>query len=211
MLLYKQLDLFADARTQSGREAIGCSKFEAANLTVPPTPNRSGRDPALEAQARALLQSLGAGAVADRVEVHWSNRLRSAAGRADYRSMLITLNPRLAAHGADEIDRTFRHELAHLLAHARGGRRRLQPHGAEWRKACTDLGISGEARCHSLPFPVQRRRRPFLYRCPACAREFPRVRRIRRGLACLACCRRHNHGRYDKRFQLRLVANPEPL
>jgi ribosomal protein L37AE/L43A len=57
---------------------------------------------------------------------------------------------------------------------------------------------------------VRRRARPFLYRCPSCGRDFPRVRRIRRGLACLACCRRHNRGRYDKRFQLRLVPLARP-
>jgi hypothetical protein len=31
------------------------------------------------------------------------------------------------------------------------------------------------------------------------------VRRLRRAVACLACCRRHNHGRFDPRFRLKLV------
>ena len=202
MRLYKQLDLFEAAA--AWRERLR-SPAHAAAMTEHCPPEKRGRDGALEAKARELLHSLGASAIADRVEVHWSSRLRTAAGRADYRRMLITLNPRLVAHGEEEIDRTFRHELAHLLAHRRAGRRRIQPHGSEWRKACADLGIAGEARCHSLPFPVRQRVRPFLYRCPACQREFPRVRRIRRGLACLACCRRHNRGRYDERFRLRLV------
>ena len=117
----------------------------------------------------------------------------------------ILLNRRLSAHGEAEIDRTFRHELAHLLAQFRAGRRRIAPHGMEWRRACVDLGISGEARCHNLPFPLRRQRRRYLYACPSCQRDFPRTRRLRRTSACLACCRAFNRGRYDRRFKLRLV------
>jgi predicted SprT family Zn-dependent metalloprotease len=131
--------------------------------------------------------------------------MRSAAGRADFRRNLVSLNPHLRAHGEAEVDRTLRHELAHLLAHARAGRRRISPHGPEWRQACSDLGIAGESRCHTLPFPTQTRARRFLYRCPSCKTEIPRVRRIRRSVACLACCRRHNRGQYDEQFRLRLV------
>ena len=77
----------------------------------------------------------------------------------DYSAQLISLNPRLCEHGADEIDRTLRHELAHLLAQFRAGRRRILPHGAEWREACRDLGIADEKRCHTLPFCVTNRAR----------------------------------------------------
>jgi predicted SprT family Zn-dependent metalloprotease len=64
------------------------------------------------------------------------------------------------------------------------------------------LGIAGETRCHTLPFPVERRLRRYHYACPNCHRAFPRVRRIRRVIACLACCRKHNRGRFDARFRL---------
>jgi predicted SprT family Zn-dependent metalloprotease len=79
------------------------------------------------------------------------------------------------------------------------------PHGAEWRQACQDLGISDEKRCHSLPFPVSERARRYLYRCPNCHRDFARARRIKRAVACLACCRAQNGGQYDQRFRLRPV------
>lgn len=159
----------------------------------------------LEAKSRELLCAAGAPRIAKSVRVRWSSRLRSAAGRADFRSLIVTLNPRLHEHGEAEIDRTLRHELAHLLAQALAGRRRIQPHGREWRAACSDLGISGEARCHALPFPVSRREPRYLYRCPCCGRDFPRVRRIRRPIACLTCCRKLNRGRFDKRAQLQVV------
>ncbi|HEV3394003.1 MAG TPA: SprT-like domain-containing protein, partial [Chthoniobacterales bacterium] len=106
----------------------------------------------------------------------------------------------------DEIERTLRHELAHLLAQWRAGRRRIAPHGSEWRQACRDLGIADEARCHNLPFVTKAYSRRYIYRCPNCKEEFPRVRRIRRAIACLACCRKHNGGDFDPRFRLRLTA-----
>lgn len=163
-----------------------------------------GPDATLTARAVQLLRSLGAEDLARRVRVVWNPRLRSCAGRAEYRAALVTLNPRLGDHGPIEIDRTLRHELAHLLAQTRAGRRRIAPHGVEWRMACSDLGIADEQRCHELPFPVRRYARRFRYQCPRCATEFPRVRRIRRPIACGRCCRHHNAGRFDARFQLRL-------
>jgi SprT protein len=164
-----------------------------------------GRDSALEAKARELLEALDVAELARNVRVEWNARLFSAAGRADFRRTMVSLNPRLREHDAGEIDRTLRHELAHLLAQFRAGRRRLSPHGVEWRKACRDLGIGDESRTHALPFPVQRRTRRYLYQCPRCGKDFPRVRRIRRAVACLDCCRKFNRGQFDKSAQLRLV------
>ena len=163
-----------------------------------------GLDPDLERQARELLCSLGATRIARELRVEWNSRLRTAAGRADYRQKLISLNPQLVEHPT-EIDRTLRHELAHILAQFRAGRRRILPHGDEWRAACRDLGIADEKRCHNLPFPFSERTRRYLYRCPYCERDFARVRRIKRAVACLACCRAHNGGEFDPRFRLRLV------
>jgi SprT protein len=164
-----------------------------------------GRDAALETKAREILRALNADALATEIRVEWNARLCSAAGRADSRRNLVSLNPRLHDHDAAEIERTLRHELAHLLAQNRAGRRRISPHGAEWRKACRDLGIADEARCHTLPFPVKQRTRRYLYRCSRCGKDFPRVRRIKRTVACLECCRKFNRGKFDSKAQLRLV------
>jgi len=163
-----------------------------------------GCDPALETKARELLRSLGAKRIATDLRVEWNSRLQTAAGRADYRQKLISLNPRLAEH-PEEIDRTLRHELAHVLAQFRAGRRRISPHGTEWQQACRDLGIAGEMRCHTLPFPSKRHTPRFIYRCPNCRRDFPRVRKLKRTVACLACCRAHNNGEFDVRFRLKIV------
>src|SRR6266853_5676549 len=176
---------------------------------------RRSRDVDLESKARNLLRELGAAKLAREVRVEWNPRLKTAAGRADFRQKLISLNPLLRdvraglAFNREEIDRTLRHELAHLLAQFRVGRRRIAPHGPEWREACRDLGIPDEGRCHNLPFAKKADAARFVYRCPSCNEKFPRVRRIRRAIACLACCRVHNGGEFDPRFRLQLICHAE--
>lgn len=210
MLLFEQLDLFEQcsrpARTAAGaalarRRLSGRVVRDQRGDGAP----RLQPDLDLALKARELLSAAGAFRIASDVRVEWNPRLKSCAGRADYRSKLISLNPQLQPHGFAEIDRTLRHELAHLLAQSRAGRRRILPHGTEWQAACRDLGIGDERRCHNLPLPVAVRARRFLYKCPNCRRDFPRVRRIRRAIACLACCRAHNRGKFHARFRLQLV------
>lgn len=263
---FKQLEFIFEGGT---RRPLRVDKILAApppNLSSPserPIHPRK-RDHTLECKARELLRQLGANKLARGIRVEWNPRLKTCAGRADFRKKLISLNPLLRDHGPvhadnlfavltlecnkhsgiagerlttgaarkiecnmhsrltrandsslkknerremvrDEVDRTLRHELAHLLAQWRVGRRRIAPHGPEWRQACRDLGIADEARCHNLPFTSKTHARRYVYRCPNCKETFPRVRRIRRAIACLACCRKHNGGNFDPRFRLKLV------
>jgi predicted SprT family Zn-dependent metalloprotease len=151
--------------------------------------------------ATTLFLELGCAELAARVTVRWNARMRSTAGTAFPTKALVNLNPRLREFGDDEIDRTLRHELAHLLAHHRAGRRRIAPHGQEWRKACVELGLSDETRCHNLPLPRRKLTARHRYRCPRCGIEIARVKPIRRKSACLACCRAHSRGSYDERFR----------
>jgi len=174
-----------------------------AGVTAPGD-NNVERNLSLEDSARDLLHTLGAEQIAGDLRVEWNPRFKTAAGRADYREKLISLNPRLLEYSI-EIDRTLRHELAHILAQFRAGRRKISPHGVEWQQACIDLGIANEKRCHNLPFPARTLAARFVYRCPNCRKEFPRVRRLRRTVACLACCRKHNGGEFDPRFRLKLI------
>ena len=160
---------------------------------------------ALLDQARALLRAAGAVALAGRVRVEWAPRLRTTAGLAFPGRSLVRLNPRLREFGGGEIQRTLLHELAHLLAHERAGRRRIAAHGAEWRRACGDLGLPGEKRTHNLPLPRRVMARRHHYRCPACRVTVARVQPMRRGSACLHCCRANNRGRYDARFRFERI------
>ena len=145
----RALDLPARRIEQTDRRA---ARADSA-ARVPQTRSIPPSAAALQETARNLLRAIGHGELADRVQVRWNPRMRSTAGTAYPAKALITLNSRLPTFGAEEIDRTLRHELAHLLAHHRAGRRRIAPHGAEWQKACSDLGIHDEKRCHDLPLP----------------------------------------------------------
>ncbi len=167
---------------------------------------RAGVDAALTLVAADLCRDLGLESLARSVKVSWNPRMRTAAGRAFTKSGVIELNPRLQdlpeGTRETELRATFLHELAHVVASGRSGRRRIAPHGPEWRQACRDLGIPGEDRCHALDFQPRRLARKFAYSCPACGAVIQRVRRIRRRVACHPCCWKHAKGQFHPDFQL---------
>jgi predicted SprT family Zn-dependent metalloprotease len=151
------------------------------------------RDPVLEEKIREALSGIDP-SLADQVKAGWNSRMRTTAGVALLARNEIWLNPSLREISEGEITRTLLHELAHLLARHRNPHRRIEPHGIEWKTACRDLGIGGEARTHSLPFHHRRLKRRFRLVCPVCGSHHERVRRPRRPLACLHWCRAHAGG-----------------
>src|SRR5260370_5367966 len=178
MRLPEQLERFdcdrpaLPATTQLGEESGRFAARPYGNIAPWLQGDTALHDVDLQVRASELLRANGAARIAKDVRVEWSPRLKSCAGRADYRAKLISLNPRLRGHGAAEIDRTLRHELAHLLAKFRAGRRRILPHGHEWRGACHDLGISNEKRGQKLPIPIRGALQRLLYKCPNSRRHF---------------------------------------
>lgn len=185
--------------------------FRSVRDLTPPPPADSaeetvveGRDAVLEDQAREMLLGLDLPGGARLITVTWNARLRSTAGYARYPSWAIELNPRLREFEG-QVERTLKHELAHLIAYHRSGRRRIEPHGREWRAACADLGIADETAHHRLPLPRKEVARKLTYACPVCQSQVPRVRKFRRPTACLPCCNKHAGGKYDGRFRLVLV------
>ena len=140
--------------------------------------------------------------LARKVRVSWNPRMQTTAGRAWWPDRSIELNPKLHACGPEELWRTLKHELAHLVAYERSGRRRIEPHGPEWRAACADLGIPGEPPYHNLPFERRQLKRNHAESCPQCFATIHRVKPIRRAVACYECCRKYNQGSYHDRFRL---------
>lgn len=137
-----------------------------------------------------------------KVRVGWNSRMQTTAGRAWWPDRLIELNPKLKELPPEEMWRTLRHELAHLIAYERAGRRRIEVHGEEWRAACAELGIPNEQPFHNLPFKRKRMKRNFAYICPQCYTTIRRVKKISRVVACYACCRKYSGGLFDTRFRL---------
>jgi SprT protein len=187
------------------------SSLRSITLEILTAPPKGTPAPELTLFAVDRLNSLGLHALSQNLCVLWNKRMRSTAGLAYPASNQIVLNPQLSGFGWREVERTLLHELAHLVAQHRAGKRRIAPHGPEWRKACSDLGISNEARCHDLPLPRREMPRAYVYRCPNCQSAVERVRPLRRAAACMACCKRHNQGRYDEKFKLtRAFPSPTP-
>lgn len=183
----------------------GAGVVERNELMEPARPESVHSEAALEALCREWLCQLELPGAAKLVKVQWNARLRSTAGYASYPAWRIELNPKLKAFEG-QVERTLKHELAHLIAYHRARRRRIDPHGEEWRSACASLGIAGEKACHQLPLPRAQQKRTLAYQCPACGFVLHRVRRFRRPTACMSCCTRHSQGRFDNRFQFRLKA-----
>jgi predicted SprT family Zn-dependent metalloprotease len=170
---------------------------------VPMGTTLMGRDLRMERQCKEWLTTLGLHEGSMKVQVIWNAKLRSTAGYAKWPQWQIELNPRLVEFEG-QVERTLKHELAHLIAYARANRRRIEPHGAEWRRACADLGIPDESARHTLPLPRTTQTRKFTYHCPSCSVEVERVRKFRQRTACLHCCKKHAGGRFDSRFQFEL-------
>jgi SprT protein len=66
----------------------------------------------------------------------------------------------------DNLANTVPHEVAHFVVNALYGRRRVQPHGAEWRAVMQRLGAEPSVTCrYDLGGIPQRRQRRFEYNC----------------------------------------------
>ena len=125
-----------------------------------------GRDSALEALARDLLLQQGATTLAAQVRVEWSARLRTAAGRAECGAARVLLNRRLAAHGEAEIDRTFAMSWRTCSRNFAPAAVASRPTGWNGGGPAPIWGLSGEARCHNLPFPSSAPAAPLSLRLP---------------------------------------------
>jgi len=190
-----ELGLFGDHPSPVVREdGRPASSVQSHTTPLPPADE-------LQTMARHWVRRLGVEKLADELRVEWSARLKSTAGLAYPTLHLVRLNPRLVEFPG-EIERTLKHELAHLVAHARAGHKRIASHGPEWQEACRELGLHDETACHRLPLPRARRPRPYRYHCPRCGRVYERCQPFRRATACGECCRRYASNRFHPDFRL---------
>jgi predicted SprT family Zn-dependent metalloprotease len=192
-----------------GRTVMRRLKASPDELQKPGKRSRLRPDPLLEDFANQLLTAADCRGL--KVSVCWNPGLRTTAGLASWRERRIILNPKLVEFSAAEVQRTLRHELAHLLAQHQAGRRRIEAHGPEWRAACGGLGIPHEPRCHALPFKRRKIERKFFYACPECSTVLARVRPLRRRVACMKCCRKYNGGAYQERFRFKVIESPSEI
>lgn len=190
------------ARSKVQLDFLGSFLFRPLKTTENPRAKSGQEDSGLTAWCAEAAKSLALSELARKVHVHWNPRMRTTAGRAWWPDRVIELNPKLKDCEPEEIWRTLKHELAHLVAYERCGRRRIDPHGPEWQTACADLGIAGESPCHNLPFKRRKMKRNHAYACSNCLAVVHRVRPITKAVACYECCRKFNNGVYHARFRL---------
>ncbi len=178
------------------------SFFGLRTQPSPARPKSDRDDSGLTAWCAEASKSLSLPELARKVTVSWNGRMQTTAGRAWWPDRSIELNPKLKDCEPEELWRTLKHELAHLVAYERSGRRRIDPHGKEWLAACADLGIPNEQPYHNLPFKRRRMKRNHAYICPNCFATIHRVKPIKRMVACYDCCRKFSGGAYHDRFRL---------
>ncbi|GAB3278104.1 SprT-like domain-containing protein [Parahaliea aestuarii] len=114
--------------------------------------------------------------------------------RSDGQRHWIRYNPWIfAKYYRDNLEGTVPHEVAHYIVHLLYGRRRVAPHGREWRAVMDLLGAPPEVTFdRDLSDIPQRRQRTHSYHC-ACrehALSTTRHNRVRRGSGrylCRAC------------------------
>ena len=119
----------------------------------------------------------------------WDHAVRRF-GSCNFVKRCITVSKPLAAlNSFAEAEDVILHEVAHALVGRGYG------HGPRWVAQARAIGCNGQ-RCYDSS--VARPTAKFIATCPACGKRFERNRRRR--TACGPCCRQHNGGRYDSRF-----------
>jgi len=112
-------------------------------------------------------------AIADRVDIQFSRRLRSSLGRCVPSRGIVRLNQRLLAAQPALVEEVLCHELAHMVVFDRHGRG-CRPHGQEWAALMRTAGFEPRVRARlSRDFQavVQTGRAARLlyeHRCPVC-------------------------------------------
>lgn len=126
------------------------------------------------------------------------DRARARFGCCRYDLKSITISRTLAeANDAAECRDTVLHEIAHALAGKSAG------HGPKWKRACRLVGAE-PVRCYTTA-TVKQPDPKYWAVCPRCENRTGYFKRPRAVRACRQCCTRHNGGRYDERFRLRIL------
>ena len=146
---------------------------------------------ATAALARRLMIEHGLG--------HWTFQFDNAKrrfGQCRFGTQTISLSaPLCAINDEARVRNTILHEIAHALVGPGHG------HDIVWRLRAREIGCDGR-RCadgSDVAAPAH----SWTGRCPSCSDTIGRHRLTEKAqrVACSACCRKYNGGRYDARFK----------
>lgn len=149
--------------------------------------------------------------------IAWSRQLTRTAGNIDVRLPKMKLSYPLlveafeakglfapeyeicgvVCRSSDEaIVEIVKHEMIHLWLHVQG---LPSGHTPDFRTKARRMGQPKTRHQIDIPRP----RQGWEYSCPICRSTFVRRKRFGRPVACAACCKKFNRGKFDERFKLR--------
>jgi predicted SprT family Zn-dependent metalloprotease len=116
----------------------------------------------------------------------------------------IWISKTLLSHNLDkayDFEDTIRHEIAHAIHAEYSGR---SNHGKTWKAIARQVGAD-DTRCHE-GF-LEKPKGKYTVVCDKCGYTNEKYRKPRVTRACGVCCNKHNNGRFDEKYKLRLVQN----
>lgn len=94
---------------------------------------------------------------------------------------------------------TVLHEVAHAITFYNYGKG--HGHDSVWKRIVAGLGASPSSEAHLEAYKPYR----YTYKCPICGTETKTLRKYNNGIACAACCRKYNNGRYSEKYEVYLA------
>jgi predicted SprT family Zn-dependent metalloprotease len=134
------------------------------------------------------------------------NTRKRAAGLCNYRNKTIYLSKYLVSQNLNkalEFENTLRHELAHALDNAMGGRNH---HNRVWKAIARKVLCTAE-RCYKTEDIGDTQSKYTLVCENGCGKKQPSHKKKKRISACGDCCRNYNGGRYTEKYALTQIQN----
>jgi predicted SprT family Zn-dependent metalloprotease len=135
----------------------------------------------------------------------WSfcfDRAKKRFGQCNYARKIISLSRHLVELNSESVVKdVIIHEIAHAIAGHKAG------HGKKWKTCVEKMGGVAE-RCYNAE-NVKTPTLKYTLFCRNCETKMQRQKRpgLFHGLACKACCKAHNNGKFSRKFLLELRKN----
>jgi SprT protein len=94
-------------------------------------------------------------------ELEIAGRFKRKAGQYQHKDRKIRISKYLLENHPEKVITTLKHELGHAIVMNRYQRKKIKPHGKEWRSVMSELGVDKPEVCHRLQLAKYR----YIVRC----------------------------------------------